>query len=70
MARPPAPVKQSRATEARGTLHKLLEENPRLPAGAREVISALASDAAAPAWRVLRSDKDTVDAVVHLVWSA
>ncbi len=63
-------TKQNHAAKARAILLALLAENPKLPAAMRHVMTALASDAAAPAWRVLGSDKDTVDAVVHLVWSA
>lgn len=63
-------MKQNHATEARAILLALLAENPKLPAVTREVMTALASDTAAPAWRVLGSEKDTVGAVVNRVQTA
>ncbi len=63
-------TKQNHAAKARAILLALLAENPKLPAAMRQVMTALASDAAAPAWNYLGSDKDKVDAVIHLVWSA
>lgn len=63
-------TKQNHATEARAILLALLAENPNLPTVTRTVMTALASDTAAPAWRVLGSKRDTVGAVVNGVQTA
>lgn len=63
-------MKETNATKASAVLRALLAENPKLPAITREVMTTLASDTAAPAWRVLGSDKDAVGAVVNRVQTA
>lgn len=63
-------MKATRATEAGAILGAWLAENPKLPAVTRKVMTALASDTAAPAWRVLGADKNTVGAVVNMVQTA
>ena len=63
-------MKETNATKASAVLRALLAETPKLPAITREVMTTLASDTAAPAWRVLGSDKDAVGAVVNRVQTA